>query len=135
MPDPIVVDASALLSVLLEEEGSDAMKGILEEYPLLAPDLIRYESANGILYAQKRRVVSSPKISLKNYMEIIWNFPIQEIPMKIWWQDAVRLVEDYDLTFYDAAYAASAQALKAPLLSLDRKLLRVMKREGIPTVN
>jgi predicted nucleic acid-binding protein len=131
MPDPIVVDASALLAVLLEEEGAEVLKGLLEDRPLLAPELIRYEAANSVLYAQRKRVIRPRKKSLKDLMGIIWNFPIQDIPMKVWWQEAVRLIGGHDLTFYDAAYTAAARSLKVPLLSLDGKILKVMKAEGI----
>lgn len=135
MPDPIVVDASALLAVLLEEEGSEVLKGILEDRPLLAPELIRYEAANGILYSQRKRVIHAKKSPLKDWMNIIWNFPIQDIPMKVWWQEAVRLIESHDLSFYDATYVAAARALKVPLLSLDGKILKVMKAEHIDAVS
>ncbi len=135
MLEPIVVDASAWLAVLLDEEGSDVIKSILEDHPLLAPDLIRYEGANGILYAHRRSGTRLKKSDLKNLMSVVWDFPIQEIPMKVWWEPAIDLIERSDLTFYDAAYAGAAIALKVPLLTLDGKLLKVMKAEGIAAIS
>lgn len=40
-----------------------------------------------------------------------------------WRRDAAALAEEHRLSFYDAAFAAAARALDAPLLSADRALL------------
>lgn len=40
-----------------------------------------------------------------------------------WLRDAARLAERHRLSFYDAAWAATAKGLRIPLVSADRKLL------------
>ncbi len=135
MPDSLVIDASALLAVILEEENSDTIKAALVNQSLLAPNLIRYEVANGILYSTRRSKTVNKRVLLADQLNIVWDFPVQEIPMKVWWNEAVLLVQRYDLTFYDAAYAAAASVLKIPLLTLDKMLLNVMKKEKIGFIN
>lgn len=131
MSKPIVLDASAWLAVLLNEERSDSVRERMETRPLFAPELVRYEAANGLLYAcRKGRFVLS-KSALKELLEVIGDFPIQIIPVNLWWKEAMRLVGGYSLTFYDASYVAVAVALEMPLLSLDQLILDVMKREKV----
>ena len=81
MSKPIVLDASAWLAVLLNEDNAD------------------------------------------------W---VREL---IWWKESVRLVREHSLTFYDASYVAVAVVLEMPLLSLDEKILDVMKREKVKGVS
>ena len=128
---PIVLDANAWLAVLLNEENSDWVREIIEKRPLFAPELIRYEAANGLLYAVRKRRLALPKPTLKELFEVIGDFPIQIIPVNTWWNESTRLVQEYSLTFYDASYVAVAIALEMPLLSLDEQILDVMKREKV----
>jgi predicted nucleic acid-binding protein len=44
-------------------------------------------------------------------------------PVPSWFAEAALLGDRYGLTFYDAAWAASARALDCPLVSADRTLL------------
>lgn len=134
MPDPIVIDASAWLAVLLGEEGAHLIEPFLEDRPLLAPEVIRYETANGVLYAKRSNRVAVKRIALSGLLDIIKEFPMQAIPWEIWWDDSVKLVQRYDLSFYDAAYVGSAVALKLPLLTLDAKILTVMRVEHLEPV-
>ena len=131
MPRPIVLDANAWLAVLLNEENSDWVREFIEKRPLFAPELIRYEAANGLLYASRKRRLTLPKLAIKDLLEVIGDFPIQIIPVSTWWKESTRLVQEYSLTFYDASYVAVAITLEAPLLSLDEQILDVMKREKV----
>jgi len=132
MPEPIVLDASAWLAVLLNEENAKSIENLIEERPLFAPELIRYETANGILFAiRKGRLKRS---SLEDLLETIQDFPIQTISTKLWWHETTRLVQSYPLTFYDAAYIGTAIALDIPLVTLDHKILKVIAQEKLSTL-
>ena len=133
MPKPLVLDASAWLAVLLNEENSDRVRERIEQRPLYAPELVRYETANGLLYAFRKRRLSMSGSVLEGLLQVIGDFPIQIIATDIWWKESIRLSREYLLTFYDASYAAAAIALEMPLLSLDEQILDVMKREKIPS--
>ena len=131
MSKPIVLDANAWLAVLLNEENSDGVRERIEKRPLFAPELVRYEAANGLLYAYRKRRLTMPKSALEDLLEVVGGFPIQIIPVNVWWKESIRLVREYSLTFYDASYVAVAVALEVPLLSLDEQILDVMKREKV----
>ena len=72
-----------------------------------------------------------PKLTLDGLLGIVGDFPIQIISTGIWWKESIRLVREHSLTFYDASYVAAAVVLEMPLLSLDERILQVMKREKV----
>ena len=133
MNDPVIIDASVWLAVLLQEEGTIGIGNLLENHTLLAPELIKYETANGIIVAKKRNRI--PKnLNLEHFLDIIVEFPIQTIPIEKWWQGSVKLIKRYDLTFYAAAYVGAAMSLKIPLVTLDKKVQSVMDSEKIQSI-
>lgn len=130
MAEPIIIDASALLSVLLEEGAPAAIRSAIEERELRAPAILFYEAANGVMKG-RARFSHQRKAEL---LETIERLPIFDVPIQAWWREAVRISSTHDLTFYDAAYAAAAYSLQIPLLTLDGKLLAVMRAERIPAL-
>jgi predicted nucleic acid-binding protein len=127
MADILVIDASAYLAVLLNEPGSETLTKILEERPLLAPSLIRYETANALLIAHR-----CGRIPSLDRLQFIEQYPIAHPPRKHWWPAACNLVRKTNLTFYDASYAGVAKALDSPLLTLDIKLKKACQSQNIP---
>ena len=132
MLEPVVLDASAWLAVLLTEEGYEAIEVVLTRHPLLAPELIRYETANGVLRAKAAGRLALSRQTVGELLELIRLFPIQIVPTHVFWKDTIRLLQHHDLTFYDATYLGTALAFKVPLLTLDGKMRTVMQQEHIP---
>ncbi len=126
----VILDASAWLAVLLQEKDSDWISGHLERQALFAPELIRYEAANGLLYAYRKRHLLNKQV-LESLLKVARDFPIETIPLNVWWKEATRVVTEYSLTFYDASYLSAAVVLKMPLLTLDGQMIDVMKHEKI----
>ena len=134
MADPVVIDASAWLAVLLREENADLVEAHLIHRHLLAPELIRYETANGILLAERRGRLTPKGLIQEELFKAILSFPIQTVPLAVWWDRSVKLVQAHGLTFYDAAYVGVAKALQLPLLTLDKKILNALKWEKLESV-
>ena len=132
MVEPVVLDASAWLAVILAEEGYEAIEAVLTRHPLLAPELIRYETANGLIRARHTGRLTLRQQTFGDLLELIRAFPIQIVPPDVFWKDAVRLLQRHHLTFYDATYLGTALAFKIPLLTLDGKMRAVMQQEDIP---
>lgn len=130
MPEAFVVDASAWLAGYLKEEDSEKILGFLEDpvCVFLAPELIRYETANAIILSKRfgRR-------ECERLLETVRKYPFQIVPADVWWEDCVRLAFKHGLTFYDAVYAAIAVKLKCPLMTLDGDLRDIMEEEDIPS--
>ena len=117
----LVVDASVLAVALLDDgRDGDAVRDRLRAEQLAAPALIDLEVASvwrGLArggHLDPRRV----RLALDDLQEL----PLQRVEhTSLLW----RCWELRDnLTIYDAAYVALAEALQAPLLTGDRRLAR-----------
>lgn len=116
----IVVDASALLEVLLRTPAAEAVEDRLfaPRQTLHAPHLIDVEVAHVI-----RRYAANGDIDAgrgRAALVDLADFPLRRYPHdlllpRIW---ELRSI----VTAYDAAYVALAEALDAPLLTRDRRL-------------
>ena len=116
----IVVDASALLEVLLRTKAAPAVEAALfaPGITLHAPHLIDVEIAQVL-----RRYTAAGEIAQTRgsaALDDLADLPLTRYPHdvllpRIW---TLR----HNLTAYDAAYVALAEALDAPLLTRDRRL-------------
>ena len=116
----IVVDASAVLEVLLRTSAATAIEDRLfaGSRTLHAPHLLDVETAQVI-----RRYAANAEIDAERgraALADLADFPLRRYPHdfllpRIW--DLRN-----NLTAYDAAYVALAEALDAPLLTRDRRL-------------
>jgi predicted nucleic acid-binding protein len=117
----IVVDASALLEVLLRTAAAEAVeKRLLDPRETLhAPHLLDVEVAQVI-----RRYAASGELDQERgraALVDLGDFPVRRYPhgfllLRVW---ELR----NNLTAYDAVYVALAEALDAPLLTRDRRLV------------
>ena len=82
-------------------------------------DLAMYEVGNVLL--TRLRWAASDIASQLDDLVAICGTPL--ITSSAWLRDAATLGESHQLTFYDAAWAASARGLGVPLVSSDTKLL------------
>jgi len=116
----IVVDASAVLEVLLRTPVSQALEERLSEpgETFHAPHLIDVEVAQVL-----RRCAIGGAIDPQRCGEALADFA--DIPLRRYPHD-VLLLRIWELrgnlTAYDAAYVALAEALNAPLITHDRRL-------------
>jgi len=116
----IVVDASALLEVLLRTPTAQAVEGRLfdPEETLHAPHLLDVEVAQVI-----RRYAVSGEIDGERggtALEDLAVFPLRRYPHDLLLPRVWELRNN--LTAHDAVYVALAEALEAPLLTRDRRL-------------
>jgi predicted nucleic acid-binding protein len=116
----IVVDASAVIEVLLRTPSADAVEGRLFDTrrTLHAPHLLdievvhvvrRYAAAGEIDHERGRLAVAD-----------LADFPVQRYPHGFLLPRVWQLRNN--LTAYDAVYVALAEALDAPLLTRDQRL-------------
>lgn len=116
----IVVDASALLEVLLQTPAAEAVQQRLfaRGQTLHAPHLIDVEVAQVI-----RRYAAAGEIDSERGRAALIDladFPLQRYPHDFLLARIWDLREN--LTAYDATYVALAEALEAILLTCDRRL-------------
>lgn len=116
----IVVDASAALEVLLRTAAAAAVEARLFDAgeSLHAPHLIDVEVAQVLRrYASRGRLAPERcRAALVDLADLpLSRYPHDPLLPRIW--DLRR-----NLTAYDAAYVALAEALEAPLVTRDRRL-------------
>jgi predicted nucleic acid-binding protein len=116
----LVVDASALLLVLLREPGWDEVLALLAAEEPIAPELIVAETANALW----RRVRTGGR-SAEQAREVLADAmaPITRLaPMAPLRARALDLALRRDHPVYDCLYVALAQREGVPLLTADRRL-------------
>jgi predicted nucleic acid-binding protein len=116
----IVVDASAMLEVLLNSPAAAAIgsRMFAPGEALCAPHLIDVEVAQVLRRYSMVKTLSTARArqAFEDYREIrIERCPHDVLLPRIW---ELR----HNLTAYDAAYIALAEALEAPLITCDRAL-------------
>ncbi len=122
----IVVDASALVDLLVPRQGVDVSRRLLGGDELHAPYLMEVEVAQGL-----RRLENAHEISRDRATEArrdAANLPI------IYYPHAPLLPRAWELrknaTVYDGVYLALAEILDIPLVTCDRRLATIPGHEA-----
>lgn len=113
-----VVDASAIAAVLFGEPAADRLAETLDDGPLFAPTLLRYELGNVCL--QKIRRHPDRREDLLTALALFARVDLREVEVPA--VEATETAERADLTVYDAAYLWLARTLAAELVTLDERL-------------
>ena len=126
---PIVVDSSALVEVLIQRERADAVRQVVGDTEMVAPDVINSE----ILSALRRleRIGELPTGRARKALDDLVSVPLRRFPTlpllpAVWELRA-------GITSYDACYVALAQVLGCTLVTADLKLSRA-PRLGVPLI-
>jgi predicted nucleic acid-binding protein len=117
----MVVDAAAVLDALSGVAGTDDLRARLAAEDLHAPALLDFEVVSAL-----RGLVLGGHISVARAGDLLTDF--DDLPIRRWpFADALRRrafqLRD-NVSAYDAAYVALAEALECPLLTRDSRLAR-----------
>ena len=119
--DALVIDASAAISLVREEEAGSAVRGIIGQdavRPLLVPEIFWVEVAN-ILVRRHGMPMDAVLEGLAELDGLGLHTVLANRPGLL---NSVALMLEHGLSAYDATYLALAEAVDAELLTLDRKL-------------
>lgn len=116
----MVVDCSVMVDALLSKDGDD-LRGLLAAHRLTAPHLIDFEVVGAV-----RGLVLRDRVSARRGAEILSDYELVQLTR---WSSAhdlrSRSLELRDnVSAYDAAYVALAEALDCPLATRDLRLAR-----------
>lgn len=121
----LVVDASAMLALLLSEDAARDLADVetgLVTGQAHAPDLLSHEITNSLIMASRRGRIGDGQLlaALRAFSAL----PLQWDRADSFQQRTaiVVLAERYRLSAYDAAYLELATRLGVPLASLDQRL-------------
>jgi len=126
----IVIDASAILAVVLNEPERRAIIAAAKGTKLLAPESIPFEIGNAISSLLKRRA-----IGIAEGIAVYHGFagiPIRFVQVDL--PRAISIAGEEGLYAYDAYLLAIAEAFKAPLLTLDRRLAAAAHERALSVV-
>jgi predicted nucleic acid-binding protein len=126
---PVVVDASALVELLLRRERAPAVRQAVGDTEMVAPDLINPE----VLWALRRRERDGnlPADRARQAVEDLLDAPLRRLPTLPLLPIAWTLREN--VTAYDACYVALARELGCPLVTADLRLSRAPEL-GVPLI-
>ena len=131
----LVLDASVALSWFIDRPIAP---GALRAKQFLAkggravvPALWRVEVANGLVVAERRKLVTSSETAmvLQQY-EMLLSQSIDSVHDPIHMQRIVATARQFQLTAYDACYLELAQELHLPLATLDHRLAEAAALAG-----
>lgn len=120
----IVVDASAIIAVIVNEPSKTDIIQSTQHATLVAPASIHWEIANAFsaMFKQNRLTVEQAVDALAIYKQI----PVRFVEVEL--EEALQIANQLNIYAYDAYLLRCAQKQKAPLLSLDKTLLRLAKQ-------
>jgi predicted nucleic acid-binding protein len=135
MSDDCIVDASVGIKLFVEEEFSveaDRLFGRLTANPpahFYVPDLFYIECAN-ILWKYTRRF-NYPAGNARQDVRDLRALALRTVSTADLLEPVLELALAYDLTMYDASYAALARQLDLPLITADETLRRKLSGSGL----
>jgi predicted nucleic acid-binding protein len=125
----VVIDASVVLAVILNQPEKASIIAMTGGVALIAPGCIRWEIGNAFSAMLKQKRLSSAAIT--EGMGVLKKIPIQEVDSSL--EEALELCKRHHIYAYDAYYLQLAKRNSTPLLTLDKKMLAIAKIENIET--
>ena len=124
----IVVDSAAVVDALTAGDGIEALSAALSENELHAPSLLDYEVVSAL-----RSKIFRGELSTMRAADALTDF--EDLRVERWpATDALRrraLELREDVSAYDAAYIALAEALSCPLVTRDVRLSRTTGHDAV----
>ena len=130
----ILIDASAIMPVLVNAPEKEYIINVTRNCNLLAPLILPYEIGNTLTRLKKRQLIEEEEIitAYNEYKKI----PLRIIDADI--EKAILIACKYGIYAYDAYYLETANRLNVPLLTLDKSMkeialalkLKILEAEG-----
>ena len=119
----IIVDASAIMAVLIEEPENDLIYKITQKSVLIVPNVVDFEIGNALAKLYKRKIFTKQDVenAFCEYKKIPKN--IKSVDM----DNAIKIFCKYSIYAYEAYYLEIAKRLNLPLLTLDLNMKTVAK--------
>lgn len=126
----IVVDASAIIAVILNENSKPEIIEATKDAMLVAPGSLPWEIGNALssLFKRKRISLDQALEALHSYRKI--SIRLVDIDL----EQAVKLAKEMNIYAYDAYVLVCALTHKAAILALDGPLAKLAKEKEIKLV-
>jgi len=127
----IVIDTSAIISVLVDEPERQRIIELTKGRDLIGPGSIPWEIGNAFSAMFKRKRLSIEEA--ERGFSIFKSIPIRYIEPDF--VKAVKISKETNMYAYDAYFLECAIRYKAPLLTLDKKLKTTAQNINIETMD
>lgn len=121
----LVVDASALLEVLLRTPGAERLGADLVTEPACAPDLIDAEVLHRLVTLGKHGAAGPEEVAAR--VRLLHDAPLVRVPTRQLLGTALPLTAA--LSGYDAVYVALPRSVRGTLVTADARLARTAHRQ------
>lgn len=121
----LVVDASALLEVLLGTAAGGRLGPAIVAEPACAPDLIDAEVLHRLVTLGKHGAAPADEIAVR--VRLLRDAPILRVPTRQLLEAALPLTAA--LSGYDAVYVALARSVQGTLVTADVRLARTARQQ------
>jgi predicted nucleic acid-binding protein len=126
----IVIDTSAIIAVIAEEPEKEGLIELTKGATVVVPPSVKWETGNAFAAMLKRfRLTLEQAIDA---IDVYRSIPIETIEINL--KDAIRLAGKYNIYAYDAYIPQCAIEYELPLISLDKDLIEIAKRENIQVI-
>ena len=117
----ILLDASAVMAIILNEPNRGKVVSLTENAILLSPEVISYEIGNALTNLMHKQKITEEELfeAFRNFTSI----PIRNIKVDI--EKALKIACKYKIHAYDAYYLETAGRLKLPLITFDRSMKNI----------
>jgi predicted nucleic acid-binding protein len=123
----IVIDASAILAVIVDEPERERVVEMTTGHNLVGPGSIPWEIGNAFSSMLKQHRLSLK--DAKQGLAIFQSVPIRYLPVDL--ENTITIAHANNLFAYDAYFLDCASRHAAPLLTLDRPLKRAAEKIGV----
>ncbi len=130
----LVLDSSATLAWMFDDETTDAIRRIFEavaDAGALVPALWRLEIANSLTFAIRRKRIDAEFRRAALADLALLDIKTDSQTEAHAWSDTLDLADRFQLTAHDAAYLELAQRRALPLATLDGPLRAAGEALGI----
>ena len=126
----IVVDTSVIVAIILDEPDKEDLIAAASDASLFAPLSLHWEICNALVSGMRRKRFGYETAlrALTAYDEIAIRFI--DVPL----DRSLAAAAENHVYAYDSYFLVCAQALPAPLLTIDRGLARIAESIGIELV-
>jgi predicted nucleic acid-binding protein len=134
-----VVDASVGIKLFVPEDGSEQADRLFDRLAwdppasFFVPDLFYIECTN-ILWKYVQRF-GYPAENARQDIIDLQSLALHGVPTADLAAEALELALDFDITAYDASYAALARRLDLPLVTADQSLVQKLAASGLTVLS
>ena len=123
----IVIDTSVIISIITNEAHKNQLIKLTKGEEVLAPESLYFEIGNAFSAMFKRSRISfkQAKKAIEYYNEI----PLRLVEVDM--EKSLEIADKYKIYAYDAYFIECSKRYKSEIMSLDKELVEIAKKEGI----